>query len=51
MVTVSEKEKERGRRAIHGGEVEFGEWLGGQGGAVPDIGESSLLTLRWVCRC
>lgn len=51
MVTVSEKERERGRRAIHGGEVEFGEWLGGQGGAVPDIGESSLLTLRWVCRC
>lgn len=51
MVTVSEEERGRGRRAIHGGEVEFGEWLGGHGGAVPDIGESSLLTLRWVCSC
>lgn len=41
MVTLSEEERERGRRAIHGGKVEFGEWLGRHGGAVPDIGEYS----------
>lgn len=40
MVTVSEEERERGRRAIHRGEIEFGEWLAQQdGGAMPDIGE------------
>jgi len=41
MITVSEEERERGRTAIHGGVVEFGQWLVQQyGGAVPDIGES-----------
>lgn len=39
MITVSEEEREKGRRAIHREGVLFEGWLRGQRkGAVPDIG-------------
>ncbi|ODM18867.1 hypothetical protein SI65_05484 [Aspergillus cristatus] len=48
MITVSEEERERGRMAIHGGAVEFGQWLEQYyGGAVPDIDKLIPFT-RWI---
>lgn len=39
MITISEEEREKGRRAIHREGVLFEGWLKGQRkGAVPDIG-------------
>jgi 8-oxo-dGTP pyrophosphatase MutT (NUDIX family) len=41
LIEVPDAEREAGRRAVHGGEVKFIDWLARKGGR-PDLGKSML---------
>lgn len=47
LIEMEEVEREKGRKAVHKGDVKFTEWLEERGG-VPDTGECAALPSNWT---